>query len=98
MQGQQHVGCNSDRLYKRMDKTNLTHERNTNKHNTATSDIGSFMQEHDHIDTTRYPHGEFTPPSTYQRGQHKIDYIFIMLKKCSSLETPTILWTQQQEN
>ena len=42
----------------------------TNEYNTATSDIGSFMQEHDHIDTTRYPHGEFTPPSTYQRGHH----------------------------
>eukprot|EP00957_Ditylum_brightwellii_P154855 11786134-Ditylum_brightwellii.AAC.1 len=52
-------------------------DTDANEHNTATSDIGKFICKHDLIDTTEHLHGEFTPPSTYQYGQHQIGYILV---------------------
>eukprot|EP00957_Ditylum_brightwellii_P095217 7251825-Ditylum_brightwellii.AAC.1 len=41
------------------------------------SDFHKFHCENDLVDVFAHIHPTVTPPTTYQRGQHKLEHIFI---------------------
>eukprot|EP00957_Ditylum_brightwellii_P078894 5998509-Ditylum_brightwellii.AAC.1 len=54
------------------------------------SDFHKFHRENDLVDVFAHIHLTVTPPATYQRGQHRLDYIFITPALISALKVHRI--------